>query len=93
MRSRYTAYVRQGEAYLLRTWHPSTRPESIEVEGITWDGLEVLATHAGSPADASGTVSFVAHFRDASGNQGVLQETSRFEKADQKWLYVDGDVT
>ena len=29
MRSRYTAYTLGNEDYLLSTWHPSTRPESV----------------------------------------------------------------
>ncbi len=29
MRSRYSAYVLCNEQYLLATWHPSTRPESV----------------------------------------------------------------
>lgn len=32
MRSRYTAFVREDGAYLLRTWHPETRPETITFE-------------------------------------------------------------
>ncbi|MQM32004.1 MAG: hypothetical protein CRU78_16430, partial [Candidatus Accumulibacter phosphatis] len=30
MRSRYSAYVLAIEAYLLSTWHPSTRPTQID---------------------------------------------------------------
>jgi len=30
MRSRYSAYVLKNEIYLLKTWHESTRPESLE---------------------------------------------------------------
>ncbi len=43
MRSRYSAYVLGLTDYLLATWHPSTRPTSIDadVPGLTWLGLQV----------------------------------------------------
>ncbi|HWW68570.1 MAG TPA: YchJ family metal-binding protein [Duganella sp.] len=44
MRSRYTAYGLRNEAYLLATWHRSTRPtEPImsDEEKLQWLGLEV----------------------------------------------------
>ena len=45
MRSRYTAFATRDAAHLLRTWHPSTRPRSIEFDpGQRWTGLEVLHT-------------------------------------------------
>ena len=31
MRSRYTAYTLNLETYLLKTWHPQTRPASIDL--------------------------------------------------------------
>ena len=31
MRSRYTAYVLKLEDYLLATWHPSTRPQQLDL--------------------------------------------------------------
>lgn len=44
MRSRYTAYTQKNEAYLLATWHPSTRPAPGFIdpeEKLQWLGLEV----------------------------------------------------
>ena len=86
MRSRYAAHVRAEEAYLLATWHPRTRPDSVGVVP-GWLGLEVLDTVAGGPEDDTGEVEFVARHRD-----GDLHERSRFERRGGRWCYVDGDV-
>ncbi len=93
MRSRYTAYVRRDEAYLLRTWHPTTRPASLDLDGPTWLGLDVLATAAGGIGATTGEVTFVAHYEDDDGVPTALRETSRFVKDGDAWLYVDGEVT
>lgn len=92
MRSRYTAYVRRDEAYLMRTWKASHRPESIDLDDTIWLGLEVLATDAGGADDARGTVEFVARYENESGAVGVLRERSRFKRVGGAWVYVDGDV-
>jgi predicted RNA-binding protein with PUA-like domain len=49
MRSRYVAYVRGRADYLLHTWHPSTRPASLDLSTETgsWLGLKVLRVEAG----------------------------------------------
>ncbi|GMA35580.1 YchJ family protein [Demequina litorisediminis] len=90
MRSRYTAFVRRDEAYLLRTWAAQTRPAGVETDGVTWHGLEIVGSTDGQPADASGTVTFVAHFSDGAGIQ-ALREHSRFAREEGRWVYVDGD--
>ncbi|WP_409003461.1 YchJ family protein [Streptomyces ipomoeae] len=87
MRSRYSAYVVRDEAYLLRTWHPRTRPASLGLDpGVRWTGLEILATTDGSAFHTTGTVTFRASFQD-----GSLHERSRFERVDGAWVYVDGE--
>ncbi len=44
MRSRYSAFVLCNETYLLATWHPSTRPDSIPFnENQKWLGLNIVA--------------------------------------------------
>lgn len=90
MRSRYTAYVRRDEPYLLRTWDPATRPSSLELGGTVWLGLEILGTTAGAPTDPVGTVTFVAHHTADNGVIGELRETSRFVREGKTWQYVDG---
>ncbi|MBU4336831.1 MAG: hypothetical protein KJ548_09675 [Actinobacteria bacterium] len=92
MRSRYTAFAAGDVAYLLRTWHPSTRPRTLTLDqGTTWYRLDVVATSGGSSLDTRGTVEFRAYFRSADG-RGVQQETSRFVREDDEWLYLDGVV-
>ncbi|MFE6285148.1 YchJ family protein [Streptomyces sp. NPDC057877] len=87
MRSRYTAFVRGDTAYLLRTWHPRTRPGQLDLDpGTRWTGLEILDTGDGSAFHTTGTVTFRASFRG-----GALHERSRFERVDGAWVYVDGD--
>lgn len=92
MRSRYTAYVRRDEPYLLRTWDASHRPESLEFDDTVWLGLKVLAADAGSPDDATGTVAFVANYQRPDGSLGALREASRFVREADAWVYLDGDV-
>ncbi|MFF8943886.1 YchJ family protein [Streptomyces sp. NPDC014864] len=87
MRSRYTAFVRQDAGYLLRTWHPRTRPARIDFDPpMRWTGLEILGTTDGSAFHSAGTVTFRASYRG-----GALHERSRFERVDGAWTYVDGD--
>jgi SEC-C motif-containing protein len=97
MRSRYTGFATRAVHYLLATWHPSTRPDELELdEDMVWRRLDVLRTDAGGPWDDAGTVEFVAHYRlddgTAIGQRGRLHETSRFVREDGRWLYVDGGI-
>ncbi|MFP5311044.1 MAG: YchJ family protein [Actinomycetes bacterium] len=92
MRSRYSAFARLDEDYLLRTHHPSTAPDSLHLEpGMEWRRLDILATNSGGPFDNEGTVEFKAYFRHGR-ERGVLHENSRFVREDGQWLYVDGDI-
>ncbi|WP_107449564.1 YchJ family metal-binding protein [Streptomyces sp. AVP053U2] len=87
MRSRYCAFVRLDAGYLLRTWHPRTRPERIDLDpGMRWTGLEILEAAAGSAFHSTGTVTFRASYRG-----GSLHERSRFERVDGAWTYLDGE--
>ncbi|MFE6803470.1 YchJ family protein [Streptomyces sp. NPDC057696] len=91
MRSRYCAFAVKDAAYLLRTWHPATRPPAVTFEpGMRWTGLEILATTEGSAFHSTGTVTFRARYTDG-GRPGSLHERSRFIRLDGAWVYVDGD--
>ncbi len=97
MRSRFTAYVLGELDHVVRTWHPRTRPDDLDVTpGLEWVALEVLATEAGGPEDDRGEVEFRAryrHHREADGPAGqVLHERSRFTRRAGRWVYVDGDL-
>ena len=91
MRSRYTAFVRGDERYLLATWHASTRPAQLQLEtGFKWLGLEVRSHQVLDAAHA--TVEFVARSR-RHGRADRLHETSRFVRdGDGRWYYVDGVI-
>ncbi|HEY9094118.1 MAG TPA: YchJ family metal-binding protein [Hydrogenophaga sp.] len=90
MRSRYSAFVLGRVDHLRNTWHPRTCPTDLALEpGQKWLGLAVRA-HRALGADQA-EVEFVARSRHAG--RGIrLHETSRFERVDGRWLYVDGDL-
>ncbi|MFW2512686.1 YchJ family protein [Demequina sp. SO4-13] len=92
MRSRYTAYVRRDEDYLLRTWHPSTRPAALDLVGVHWRGLVVNAATDGGASDGTGTVTFTALWEQQDGALESMKERSRFVREDGRWLYLDGDA-
>ncbi|WP_315637701.1 MULTISPECIES: YchJ family metal-binding protein [Microbacterium] len=92
MRSRYTAFVREDAPYLLRTWHPDTRPETIGFDtDLEWRRLVIVDRVAGGPFDTVGVVEFEAFWRQG-GTRGSLHERSRFVREDRTWFYVDGDI-
>lgn len=92
MRSRFTAFALHDQAYLLRSWHESTRPAGLDLdESIRWTRLDVLSTADGGPFDRVGTVDFEAFYRDEHG-VGSLREHSTFVREDRQWFYVDGTL-
>ena len=89
MRSRFTAFAVGDEGHLLRSWHPSTRPASLDLDpGVRWYRLDVLRTERGGPFDQEGLVEFVAHHRGPEG-AGQQHGESRFRRERGAWLYVD----
>lgn len=92
MRSRYTAFTLGEIPYLQRTWHPSTRPSSIETDDkVRWLGLKIKRTGQGGADDNEGIVEFVARYKiDGRGHR--LHEISRFVKENGQWFYVDGEL-
>ena len=90
MRSRYTAYVLKLEDYLLQTWHPDTRPVTLDLAEDTatkWLGLEVKRFEA--TGDDTAIVEFVARYK-VNGKAERLHEVSRFAKIEQRWYYMEG---
>jgi SEC-C motif-containing protein len=87
MRSRYAAFVLADVAYVLGSWHPSTRPaDFVPDPGMRWTGLDVLESTGGGLFDAEGVVEFRAHYRDG-GRPGEMRERSRFVRQDGQWVY------
>ena len=84
MRSRYSAFVLGDPAYLLATWHSSTRPRRLRPDPARrWTGLQVLGRTGGGLLDLTGTVRF-----RASHDGGAQEEDSLFERESGVWAYV-----
>lgn len=89
MRSRYSAFVLGDTDYLLRTWHPDSRPPTLQLDPeLRWLRLDIEETRGGGWLDTEGTVEFRAHFR-AGGSRGQQHEISRFLRENGQWLYLD----
>jgi SEC-C motif-containing protein len=88
MASRFAAFAVGDSAYLLRTWHASTRPRRVDLDPAQrWLRLDIVSTSAGGPFDVTGEVEFRAFYRG-----GSLHERSRFVREGGEWFYVRGDV-
>ncbi len=89
MRSRYSAYVREDAGYLLRSWHPATRPDALSFDDPrpTWLKLDVLR-HVVTGHD-SAEVEFVARYRIGGGSVVRMRESSRFLREGGHWYYLD----
>jgi len=89
MRSRYSAFALGNAPYLLRSWHPATRPSTLELDpAVRWIRLDIERIVRGGLADDTGLVEFTAHAVHG-GVRSEQHELSRFEKHEGVWLYVD----
>lgn len=91
MRSRFSAFALGNAQHLLRTWHPDTCPEDLDLDPEQqWYRLDILSTHKGGPFDGEAVVTFRAHYRQASNRRerGSFVETSSFTRVRGQWLYV-----
>ncbi|MDA0772830.1 MAG: YchJ family protein [Cyanobacteria bacterium] len=91
MRSRYSAFAKKNEQYVLDTWHISKRSNEINLKkDLTWWlGLEILNTSLGQAGDTTGEVEFIASYR-LRKKEYKLHERSSFVKEGEQWFYVDG---
>lgn len=87
MRSRYTAFATGDAEHLLRTWHPRTRPDTLELDDRRWERLEILDRVDGAEDDLMGIVGFVAHW-SADGRRGSVTERSAFVRRGGRWVYL-----
>jgi SEC-C motif-containing protein len=93
MRSRFSAFALGRDRYLQASWHPATRPSTLELgDGVVWRRLQIVDTAGGGADDETGIVEFRASFRAADDVAGLLHERSRFSRADGRWVYVDGEI-
>lgn len=87
MRSRFSAFALGDAAYLLASWHPSTRPDSLELDTDTvWYRLDILDRVGGGPLDAEGIVEFEAFYKGVE--RGSQRERSRFLREGKSWFYL-----
>ncbi len=104
MRSRYCGYVVRDAAYLLATWHASTRPRRLDFPvGLRWLGLTVVrheqvdANHAIVEFIAESEVQHASPGRQrprvVTARTQQMHEVSRFVRQAACWYYLDGDVT
>jgi SEC-C motif-containing protein len=93
MRSRFSAFAVSDADYLLGTWHRSTRPATVELDGSTeWTRLDIVDSVEGGPFHTTGVVEFRAHYRTAAG-RGLLHERSNFIREGDQWFSVTGELT
>jgi SEC-C motif domain protein len=91
MRTRYSAYVLGLEDYLLRTWHSSTRPASIDFSDSSktkWLGLQIKRHILIDSGHAQ--VEFIARYKVGGQSAIRLHEISDFVFEDSRWFYVSG---
>ncbi len=87
MRSRYSAHVLRLAEYLLATWHPAYRPDTLDLEpDLQWRRLDVLDF---SEFDNRAVVEFRAHWRKKM-ERGIMHERSSFLREDGRWYYTTG---
>lgn len=94
MRSRFSAYkTGNNGAYLLSTWHTSTRPQVSEHEmnksDMQWQHLDIINK---SVDGESGLVEFKAWYLNELNELECLHERSRFVRKDKRWFYLDGKL-
>jgi SEC-C motif-containing protein len=79
----------QKAPYLLATWHPTTRPDKLDLDGDeAWVQLRVLA--CSTQGDAA-TVEFIGRAR-RGGHVASMHEVSRFVRESGRWFYLDGTI-
>ena len=86
MRSRYTAFTRRDDAYLLATWHASTRPAALNLaaDSVTrWIGLDVKRFEAGRAVDdihgGISNGSGVSRAMDGSADSAIVEFVARYK--------------
>lgn len=99
MRARYSAYVVKNIGYIDQTQimvenEVFDKEEALKwAESSEWKGLEIKKTQKGGSGDQTGTVEFVAHYKDkASGTELRHHETSLFAKQNGEWKFKEGQI-
>ena len=97
MRSRYSAHVNVEVDYIHDTTHPDKR-EGYNRQAVAawckrseWQALEVVGVTDGGEDDQTGTVEFIARYRE-KGKLVKHHEIAEFARKDDRWYFVDGQA-
>jgi SEC-C motif-containing protein len=97
MRSRYSAYTLDNQAYLMKTLAPESREEEeqeteqVSDTNMKWLGLEIRSTSKGCVEDETGIVEFVAKYK-VGDKLGIHHERSNFQREDGCWVCIGGEI-
>jgi SEC-C motif-containing protein len=97
MRSRYSAYTLDNQAYLIKTLAPESREEEeqeteqVSDTNMKWLGLEIRSTSKGCVEDETGIVEFVAKYK-VGDKLGIHHERSNFQREDGCWVCIGGEI-
>lgn len=96
MRARYSAFVVAETGFIFESTHPDHR-DGYDHEGIKawaenseWLGLTIISTDNGNAEDVSGTVEFIARYKDRHGTIHTHHEQASFKKEEGTWYFTDG---
>ena len=87
MRSRYSAFALRIATYLIETWHPVTRPKTLEFTPL--EEFILLKILRSETDGEKASVEVVARSL-IGGSSHVLHEISQFERIDGQWFYLKG---
>ncbi len=92
MRSRYSAFALKNSPHIQASWHPKTRPISLNFDDhpVQWLGLEIHTCQDGQANDTSGSVEFTSSYLE-NGQLCRLREISQFVMEDKRWFYLRGE--
>ena len=91
MRSRFVAFGLSNFDYIEATQLQKLPDEVRQRQAPEWESLEILSTSHGQASDETGTVEFMAYYREG-GIRRMHHETSRFVRLDGEWRYDDGEI-
>ena len=97
MRSRYSAYTLDNQAYLSETLAPESREEEeqetelVSGSNLKWLGLEIRSTSEGCEKDETGIVEFVAKYK-VGDKTGIHHERSNFRREEGRWVCIGGEI-
>lgn len=97
MRSRYSAFAVKELDYLEKSLHPDYRADHDPAatrrwaDSSEWVRLEILDVQDGGTGDDTGSVEFVATYRQ-KGVTHAHHEAGQFTRHEGRWYYTDGKM-